>query len=65
MIQQPTNFIKTNFLPLGVGASALIPSELLWGGVPSLRLPIGRSDRSFTALLTPTYPTGGDTRSVF
>lgn len=32
MIQQPTNFNKTNFLTLGVGDSSLIPSELLWGG---------------------------------
>ena len=23
---------KTNFLPMGVGDSSLIPSELLWGG---------------------------------
>ena len=56
---------KTNFLPMGVGDNSLIPSELLWGGVPSRRLPIGRSDRSSATLLAPTYPTGGNTRSVF
>lgn len=56
---------KINFLLMGVGDSSLIPSELLWGGVPSRRLPIGRSDRSSATLLAPTYPTGDNLRSVF